>query len=262
MPSEAWAASLLPDHDPSRGASEPLDTALVLVSPENIAFEYRLAGPAPRSLAFLIDLMLLVAVAGVTLFVVSVSGQMALLGFYLAGLFFLWWGGSAAVEVLGNGQTPGKRAVGIRVVSDDGLSINVSQSILRNLLRVIDVAPPFMPGVVSMIVTPRMQRLGDLAAGTIVVVDRRVTAAGPPRVDRGPNLAADLVPAGFSPPLALVEALADYVGRRRVLGPARRQEIAALAATRLAAAWGTATAGDDDALLCAVYDAATTERHR
>jgi hypothetical protein len=113
-----------------------------------------------------------------------------------------------------------------------------------------------------MIITPRLQRLGDLASGTIVVVDRRAADAAPPVVDTGPNFVADMVPAGFVPPLALVEALADYVGRRRVLGPARRQEIAAIAAARLVAAWGTPPARDDDALLCAVYERATSEPAR
>jgi len=257
----AHTSTVRGDHPGMAEIRPPLDTVLVLVSPENIAFEYRLAGPALRSLAFLIDLMLLVAVAGTAWLLFSVTGT-ALMGFYLAGLFFLWWGGTAAFEVLGNGQTPGKRAVGIRVVSHDGLSINVSQSILRNLIRAIDAAPPFLPGVVSMVLTTRMQRLGDLAAGTIVVVDRRVTASGPPRAASAPNLAAELIPAGFTPPLRLLEALADYVGRRRDLGPARRQEIAGLAASRLVAAWGTSASRDDDALLCAVYDRATLERNR
>jgi hypothetical protein len=71
-----------------------------------------------------------------------------------------------------------------------------------------------------------------------------------------------LIPAGFTPPSRLLEALADYVGRRRDLGPARRQEIAGLAASRLVAAWGTSASRDDDALLCAVYDRTTLERNR
>ena len=216
MPSDSPAANV-PSAPGLPGRSAPLDTTLVLVSPENIAFEYRLAGPAPRAIAFLIDLMLLVAVGGLTLLVASVISQGALLGFWLAGGFFLWWGGSAAVEVLANGQTPGKRALGIRVVSQDGLSINVSQSILRNFLRAIDLAPPFLPGLVSI---------------------------------------------GFTPSLALVEALASYVGRRRVLGPARRQEIAAIAGRRLTAAWGVPPSHDDDALLCAVYEQAIREPRR
>ncbi len=261
MPSDFSAANV-PSVPGLPGRSAPLDTSLVLVSPENIAFEYRLAGPAPRALAFLIDLLLLGLLALAAGLFVGFVGQGSLAGFYLAGLFFLWWGGNAAVEVLANGQTPGKRALGIRVVSHDGLSINVSQSILRNLLRAVDLAPPLFPGVVSMVVTPRLQRLGDLASGTIVVVDRRAADAAPPVVDNGPNFIADMVPAGFVPPLALVEALADYVGRRRVLGPARRQEVAAIAAARLVAAWGTPPARDDDALLCAVYERATSEPAR
>ena len=69
-------------------------------------------------------------------------------------------------------------------------------------------------------------------------------------------------PIGFTPSLALVEALASYVGRRRVLGPARRQEIAAIAGRRLTAAWGVPPSHDDDALLCAVYEQAIREPRR
>ncbi len=65
MPSDSPAANV-PSAPGLPGRSAPLDTTLVLVSPENIAFEYRLAGPAPRAIAFLIDLMLLVAVGGLT----------------------------------------------------------------------------------------------------------------------------------------------------------------------------------------------------
>lgn len=237
-------------------ASPPLDTTLRLVSPENIAFEFRLAGPAQRSLAFVIDALVIVAV-GVALlipFIVAGAVGQLLLGFYLVALFFLWWGYGAAMETFNNGQTLGKLALGLRTVSQTGLSINVSQAILRNLLRAIDVAPPFYPGLVAMACNRRLQRLGDLAAGTVVVIDRRWRPPAPPQAFGGLNFTADLVPAGFRPDPVLAEALADYVARRPMLSPGRRQELAAIPAARLCAVWEIPPPADADALLLAVYD--------
>ncbi|MCE2727111.1 MAG: RDD family protein [Planctomycetaceae bacterium] len=163
--------------------SPPLDTTLLIVSPENIAFEFRLAGPAPRLIAFAIDVFVISAV-GVALFIpFAVAGIVgaAFLGFFLVALFFLWWGYGAALETFNNGQTLGKLALGLRTVSQTGLSINVAQAILRNLIRAADIAPPFFPGLVAMAFTRRLQRLGDLAAGTVVVYDRRWRPPPPPR---------------------------------------------------------------------------------
>ena len=243
----------MPDSAPS--TAQPLDTTLRLVSPENIAFEFRLAGPAPRVVAFGIDALVIGAVGTVSFLAFSAAGAVgaAFLGFFLMALFFLWWGYGAALETLNNGQTLGKLALGLRTVSQTGLSINASQAILRNLVRAADIAPPFFPGIVAMACTPRLQRLGDLAAGTVVVIDRRSRPAAP-RTDGGLNFAADLVPAGFRPDPILAEALAEYVARRPVLSSGRRHELASIPATRLCAAWGLPPAVDPDALLCAVYD--------
>lgn len=234
--------------------SEPLDTTLVLVSPENIAFQFRLAGPALRAVAFLLDLLAMAAVAFGILWVLVLTGVLGVfMGPFLVALFFLVWGWGAALEVFNNGQTPGKAAVGLRVVSHNGLSINVAQAVLRNLLRAIDVAPPFFPGVLVMAATRRFQRLGDLAAGTVVVIDRPVREPRPPRLPARDE-AARLVPATFAPPPALAEALAAYAGRRAALPPARRTELAALAAEPLCVAWGVPAPRDADALICAVYE--------
>ena len=237
-------------------AFTPLDTTLRLVSPENIAFEFRLAGPALRCVAFVIDVLVIVAV-GIALFIpfmlAGFIGQM-FLGFYLVALFFLWWGYGAAMETFNNGQTLGKLALGLRTVSQTGLSINIAQAILRNLIRVIDVAPPFYPGIVAMACTRRLQRLGDLAAGTVVVIDRRWRPPPPALTDGGLNFMADVVPPGFRPDPVLAAALADYVARRPMLSPARRHELAAIPAARLCAAWEIPPVADADALLSAVYD--------
>ena len=234
----------------------PLDTTLRLVSPENIAFEFRLAGPALRAVAFAIDALVIVGVGIALLLAFSIAGVVgqAFFGFFFVGLFFLYWSYGAALETFNNGQTLGKFALGLRTVSQTGLSINVSQAILRNLVRAADLAPPFFPGVVAMACSGRLQRLGDLAAGTVVVIDRRWRPTVPPAPDPGLNFAADLVPPGFRPDAVLAEALAAYAARRPMLSPARRQELAAIPAARLCAAWEIGLPPDADALVTAAYD--------
>lgn len=238
------------------GPEAPLDTTLAIVSPENIGFQFRLAGPAARSLAFLVDALVIGLIAFGMLFGLGLTGLLggeAFLGLFLVGLFFLWWGYGAACEVFANGRTVGKAALGLRVVSQTGLSINPAQAILRNLLRLVDVAPPFFPGVAAMAFTSRLQRLGDLAAGTVVVLDRGRRPPRPPRVDAA---LADLVPVGFQAQPPLVEALAAYVGRRGELSAGRRMELSGIAAARLCAAWAVPVPADTDALVCAVYERA------
>jgi uncharacterized RDD family membrane protein YckC len=243
---------------------QPLDTTLGIVSPENIAFQFRLAGPAARSVAFLVDLLAVGLMCGLLIMLgeilrvvldpvgVGFVGEVSA-GLGLLGLFFVWWGYGATCEVLASGRTLGKAALGLRVVSQTGLSINPAQAILRNLLRMVDVAPPFFPGVVAIAVTSRLQRLGDLAAGTIVVLDRMHRTPRPPRLE---TAGADLVPDGFEARPPLVEALAAYVGRRGELSAARRMELAGIAAARLCTAWGRPPPADPDAVVCAVYERA------
>jgi len=242
-------------HEASATTREPLDTVVTIVSPENIAFRFRLAGPAARTLAFLIDILVIGLVALLAVLVLGLAGVAADVfgGLCLAALFFLWWGYGAASEVLANGRTVGKAALGLRVVSQTGLSINPAQAILRNLLRAVDVAPPFFPGVATMAFTRRLQRLGDLAAGTMVVLDRSKRAPRPPRAE---TVTAVVVPAGFRADPSLVEALAAYVDRRADLSPARRQELSRYAADRLCDAWAMPAPADADALICSLYEQA------
>lgn len=239
----------------STDVARPLDTTLVVVSPENIAFQFRLAGPAVRGIAFALDVLLIVALFVGVVFALGLLGVAAeaFVGLLLVALFFVWWGYGAACEVIANGRTAGKAVLGLRVVGQTGLSINPAQAILRNLLRAVDVAPPFFPGVVSMACTSRLQRLGDLAAGTIVVLDRSRQAPRPPRVASTSPVA---VPPGFRVEPRLMEALAAYVSRRADLSPARRRELAGIAAVRLCAVWGQPPPGDPDALVCGLYERA------
>ena len=149
-----------------------------VVTPENVRFHYTLAGPGSRLLALLIDTGLLLAASLALSAVLSLGvtylGDYAVAVYGLAnGALFL--GGFIAAELLGNGQTPGKRLLRLRVVADQGLRLEPPQVVLRNVLRLVDLLPGFfgLGGLVALL-HPEHKRLGDLAAGTLVIRERRV----------------------------------------------------------------------------------------
>jgi hypothetical protein len=88
-------------------------------------------------------------------------------------LFIFFWGYYILFEIFWNGQTPGKRWSGLRVIRNDGTPVTLSESIIRNLVRIIDLLPAaYGIGVITMFLDKKSRRLGDLAAGTLVVHDR------------------------------------------------------------------------------------------
>ena len=152
-------------------------------TPENVTFGYQVAGIGSRFLATLLD-TLLVALMQVLIFaafalVINILGQsaedltawaMALLGFIS---FIFYSGYYVFFEMLWNGQTPGKRWVGLRVIRIDGTPITLSESFIRNLARLVDFLPAaYGIGIISMFLDKQSRRLGDLAAGTLVIHDR------------------------------------------------------------------------------------------
>ncbi len=147
--------------------------ALVVRLPEGVEFSLPLAGPVTRFLALAID------VAAVSLVGGTIAGLMAAFApiaadFAAAGATLLYFAVSIAYgigcEWRLRGQTLGKRVLGLRVVDAEGLRLRPSQVVLRNLLRPVDSLPGFylLGGLVALF-SPRLQRLGDLAAGTVVV---------------------------------------------------------------------------------------------
>ena len=159
--------------------SEQPGDDLVVSTPERVAFQYQVAGIASRFLAQLIDLSIL----GVLLVVVIVgaisagtmaggSSQLAIIVFSILSfllLFGYFWG----QEALWSGQTVGKRALRLRVVGDAGQPLTFTQAAIRNLVRIIDFLPAYYGlGLVVLFVNGRGKRLGDLAAGTLVVRDK------------------------------------------------------------------------------------------
>lgn len=160
------------------------EESLDIQTPENVAFGYQVAGIGSRFLACLLDtiivgllqfvvlvllILILNAVDGSTLAERLSAWLVAILGL-IATVFY--WGYYIFFEMLWNGQSPGKRWVGLRVIRADGTPITLSESLIRNLARLIDFLPAaYGVGIVTMFIDRQSRRLGDLAAGTLVVQD-------------------------------------------------------------------------------------------
>ena len=234
MATAATKTQLIADADRHRREEPqlpPLDTRVRLVTPERIVFEHPLAGPFRRFGAYLIDCRAL-ALAG-DRGDDRVAGPLAGFGLgdragpggLLRADLGLRRGLRGAVQRPDAGQAD---ASGIRVVSDRGVPITGAQAVLRNLVGVVDGPIPFgfLLGLSSMVLTRKFQRLGDLAAGTMVVVEERPPAA-PARARRGSPRSSMLLPwlplrVSAGPELA--RALSDYVRSRGRVGPERREE--------------------------------------
>lgn len=146
-----------------------LDTTRRVATPEGIELTLRLAGPVPRALAWAVDLLLRLAVVFAVLMVAAPLGR-AGTGIALITAFFVEWLLPAWFETRWNGQTPGKRAFGIAVLNDDGTPVRWPAALTRNLLRAVDFLPLLYGiGLVAMLCNRDFKRLGDLAAGTVVV---------------------------------------------------------------------------------------------
>ncbi len=152
-----------------------IDTLLTFETPEGIDLNFEVAGPLVRILAYMIDIV----IQGVIIIILSIITQYLDklgVGLWLLCAFLLQWFFPVYFEVFHNGETPGKKAMKIRVVNDDGTPINYSASVIRNLLRAVDFLPgSYAIGLVSMVISPGFKRLGDIAAGTVVIYSHRKT---------------------------------------------------------------------------------------
>ncbi|MBN2218107.1 MAG: RDD family protein [Pirellulales bacterium] len=247
--------------------AQQLDTRVRVVTPENIAFQYHVAGPFRRLPAYLIDLAIRVTAGLVTLLGLSLAFGFAGLGsvglgIWLLLFFMLTWFYGGLFETFWNGQTPGKRIMRIRVLSVEGQAINASQAVLRNILRTVDALPFLYPlfffylvGLVSATMNKRFQRLGDLACGTMVVCEEPHWLKGVARINEPEVLRlTPSIPARFQPDRSLARALALYVGRRANFAPARRLQIARYVGVPLREELGLPQSTNLDHLLCALYN--------
>jgi uncharacterized RDD family membrane protein YckC len=151
---------------------------LVVSTPERVAFQYEIAGIGSRFLAQLIDVIaisliqLVITILAASLAGLFNAGQLALLVELILS-FILLAGYFLISEAAMNGQTVGKRAVRLRVVGDQGEPLTIGQAMVRNFIRIVDFLPAFYAvGILVMFANRRAKRLGDFAAGTLVVRDR------------------------------------------------------------------------------------------
>lgn len=205
---------------------------LTIDTPEQIALEYTLAGAGSRFLALAADTILQAVVMAALIPLLAWAGIYAApglrawatwiqAGVVLAG-FALMYGYFAAFEALWNGQTPGKRLVGLRVIGVTGRPITPMDAILRNLLRIVDSFPViYAVGIVSVFLTERSQRLGDLVAGTVVVHETRVERRQMPAA---PAAAAPVGAARLD--AREIEAMETFLRRRDDLPPQLRDRTA------------------------------------
>src|SRR5205085_11316372 len=169
-------------------------TRIDVVTPENIAFQYEIAGPFRRLPAYLIDMLIRAVVVELVILGAALTlgfiGQGGLVMFIGAVVWFLMaWFYGGLFETFWNGQTPGKRVFGLRVLTIDGQPINALQAVLRNILRAVDglplmPLPVYMVGLVACAMNQKYQRLGDLACGTMVVVETKHRLHGLVRMEQ------------------------------------------------------------------------------
>jgi uncharacterized RDD family membrane protein YckC len=255
--------------------SAALDTDVAIETPEHIVFRHRVAGPARRFLAYLTDLAICyTALALVTVAILMLAVGAALtagtfegaaglgIGLWLVVFFGVQWVYFALLEGIW-GRTPGKAAFGLRVVTITGRPIGFRAAALRNILRAADALPLTytagllsLAGLVSMSVTRRFQRLGDLVAGTIVVVPGRAKASVP-LVLWPPAQPPELAGLPDDVRLDADERLAIemFLRRRAYLGQAREMELAQMIAPLMSARFSF-VARDPSRTLALLYDAA------
>jgi uncharacterized RDD family membrane protein YckC len=201
-----------------------LDSVVAAETPEGILLEMRPAGLSARFGAFVIDWLIRFAILYAMAFIAMFFGNFGF-GFWLILLFLLEWIYPIAFELGRDGATPGKRAMGLKVIMDNGLPVTPAASVTRNLLRFADFMPLFFGfATVCMLTRPDGKRLGDLAASTLVVHLPRPA----------PKATLDMVtPVAPVRPLSLRDqsALIALAARAPTLTIERLDELAALAAS-------------------------------
>jgi uncharacterized RDD family membrane protein YckC len=142
-------------------------------TPENVTFEFELASVASRAIAWFLDVVVMVVAIVLVSCVASLGGGLGNAVLFVAIFLIQWWY-SALCEWFWGGQTIGKRVVGLRTIQLSGVRITFFQAVVRNLVRIVDILPAlYFAGGVTALIDKHGRRLGDLAAGTIVVRERR-----------------------------------------------------------------------------------------
>lgn len=229
-----------------------MEERVQISTPDHVNLEFELAGPGSRFSAYVIDFLFNVLLIILIVLAVYASGAVVtlrslmgaaksnawgaswILALIILIIFLINWGYYVFFEGLGKGSTPGKRLMGIRVIRQDGLPIGLREAALRNLVRAADMLPPpsYILGGLVMYFDSQGRRLGDMVAGTYVVVEKFDIgtqgvsgAAWAKRVEQGRSRQALTLPRGTisAQQLALIE---QFLARSRELSQDRRAQLA------------------------------------
>ncbi|MCD6405242.1 MAG: stage II sporulation protein M [Planctomycetes bacterium] len=208
---------------------------ILIETPENVRFTFRAAGVGVRALAYLIDLVFrMLPVLAIAIILSLTGGLLDILGaasivqaLCVIGVFLMQWGYYVLFETLWNGRTPGKRYIGIRVVMDGGYPVTFTASAVRNLVRILDALPGLYAfGVLSSFISRHGKRLGDFAAGTIVVKEEPFDIRYLSVIENAsaPSPATTAAAVRLSP--AEVDLVARYLQRQDNFDAYHREDIA------------------------------------
>ena len=212
---------------------------LEVETPDHVVLRYDLAGAGNRGFAALLDFMLAAIIAITSLVILSWAGTLSEASLFVVGglamilTLVVIWAYFILLEWLWNGQTIGKRAFKLRVINEDGSPAQFTAVLIRNLLRLVDFLPAFYGlGVLVIVLSPKSQRLGDLAAGTYVV------RAPLPQVDWFSLRTVTPLGAGTTAetrrmPGEAQRLVREFVARESQLAPAERARVAAVIAAKL-----------------------------
>ncbi|HEY9084581.1 MAG TPA: RDD family protein [Candidatus Tyrphobacter sp.] len=242
-----------------------MDRSVEVRTPESVAFAYQLAGLGSRFLAVIVDITLQYLLILALFFGLAfVADRLARLpgnhtapshfaanvgiGIVLFVLFMILFGYFILFEAFWNGQTPGKKLLGIRVLRDGGYPIDFTASLIRNLIRVGEELLGFyLLAAISALISSENKRIGDYAAGTIVVRDARLPAPSAivgDLLEESSYAATNLLAGGER------ELVHRFIERRETLPAAQRAQFAAQLAARVRPRVGPELARlDDESLL-------------
>ena len=227
-----------------------MDERIHIATPDHVSLEFELAGPGSRFSAYVIDFLCNVSLIIAIILLGYLSGGLIalrwlaqssrgnasvswLLAVAILIIFLINWGYYVFFEGLGKGSTPGKKRMGIRVIRQDGLPISLREAALRNLVRAADMLPPpsYILGGLVMHFDAQGRRLGDMVAGTYVVVEKfelaaqgASGAAWVKRVEQGRSRQGLTLPRGTisAQQLGLIE---QFLARSRELSEERRSQL-------------------------------------
>jgi uncharacterized RDD family membrane protein YckC len=235
---------------------------LTIATPEGVSLDLTLAGLGSRAIAGCIDLVLKAVLVGLLMIVllalIGVGAALVILP-EIAMTMLVY---DVLFETLAAGRTPGKRISGLRVVRSSGRPVDLSASAVRNAVRLVDGLPlSYLPTIVSILLTRRNQRPGDLAADTVVIRDRREIDRARHGPAATPATAASAgPPAGATWDVSAVPAedlatVRTFLERRDGLAPGARRRLAAQLDGALRPRVGGADEPDPERFLEILYDA-------